>query len=382
MANYNELTRYLESRTQDDFYLSYNDIEKIIGTAIPDSYIKNRRIEDERVSRFQMYAHKAGFVVANVDYDKQLLHFVRNNCLKCGIKYTEQFSSKETKHEEKKQSVRKTCFSNCPPKIAHVDDPYVLDYIEGTAIPALTAKNRNFIEAVVGLDSNYGKDSDINSKPDAAFDPNNMNNSQKKYCGSTAYWFNEMNKQGADFERCLKGAIIAIDRVNSTHLEASENGRQTMFDIINEATGSVDKLKTALEINFLDDKTDKEKHLIGLMSIKMKAKGKPSYRRNVSFATKFCAYASAQLGCTMSYSKYDRVVSSHLYEYIEHYLGEKVRKNEFDITSSMDLKQTLSTYSEYATYIERILNQLSRDNLSLSKSELDHIIWYGFKGRE
>ena len=76
MANYDELTRYLKSRSEDDFFLSYSDIEKIIGDKIPNVYIKKRTFTHSN-SRFQMYAQKAGFVLTDVDYDKQLLRFER-----------------------------------------------------------------------------------------------------------------------------------------------------------------------------------------------------------------------------------------------------------------------------------------------------------------
>lgn len=100
-----------------------------------------------------------------------------------------------------------------------------MDYIadQNDRIPALTRKNADFIEAVVRLDSNYANDLAITG-PDRDYDPEKYaENSNGMYCGSTAYWFEQM-KQNNDFKRNVLGAVIAIDRTNSTHLEACING--------------------------------------------------------------------------------------------------------------------------------------------------------------
>lgn len=266
--------------------------------------------------------------------------------------------------------------------------PYILDTIHGEVIPALTRKNADFIEAVVHLDSNYGMDDDIDSKPDKKFDPfTHVSQSKGLYCGSSAYWFNEM-KNGGDYKKCLLGAIISIDRTNSTHLEATKDGRMEMFKIISGASKDVNELQNELNKPF--DSNPKH-HLIGLMSIDLPAKGKNGERSNLSFASKFCSYASAFLGCRNQYSKYDNVVSEHLKDYVYHYLGEKIKKNKVQYSSLIKkqystaderLNYVLSIYSTYVGYIDAIIERLRSDyGTNISKDELDHIIWYGFKGR-
>ena len=119
-------------------------------------------------------------------------------------------------------------------KITSNENPYVLDYVAGRTdkLPALTRKNADFIEAVVHLDSNYAKDLEINPPSDGCDPELNVEASNGKYCGSTAYWFNEMKKTNCDFKKCVLGAVIAIDSTNSTHLEAAISGRKSMRDVI------------------------------------------------------------------------------------------------------------------------------------------------------
>lgn len=75
------------------------------------------------------------------------------------------------------------------------DEPYRLDILvddrDGKMeLPALTRKNAGFIEAVVHLDSNYGRDLDKRSVPEFEVkDDTNPSNLDGKYSGSTAYWF-------------------------------------------------------------------------------------------------------------------------------------------------------------------------------------------------
>lgn len=97
-------------------------------------------------------------------------------------------------------------------EITSNENPYVLDYVAGRTdkLPALTRKNADFIEAVIHLDSNYAKDLEINP-PSNGYDPElNVESSNGKYCGSTAYWFNEMKKPNCDFKKCVLGAVISL----------------------------------------------------------------------------------------------------------------------------------------------------------------------------
>lgn len=265
-------------------------------------------------------------------------------------------------------------------------NPYILDYAVGGGlkVPALTRKNADFIEAVVGLDSNYNRDADIDSAPDDGFDPFvNVSSSGGKYCGSSAYWFHKM-ENGGNFEECLLGAIISIDRTNSTHLESAIDGRLKIKDIIMNACNNVDDLKRELNKDF---HINPKEHLIGLMSEEMDAK-KKNKRSNLSFASKFCAYASLCLGTKLEYSKYDNVVASHLGDYIRLYLNDrstKVKEYKYDSTkknkSDDGLQYTVDIYIRYYELIGNIISKTKQNNVQIDRNEFDHIVWYGFKGR-
>ena len=261
-------------------------------------------------------------------------------------------------------------------------NPYILDYCiltNGAKIPALTRKNADFITAIIKLDSNYGKDADVNNKPHKTFDP--LKSSKGKECGSTAFWFDKM-KNGGDFETCLAGAIVAIDRVNSTHLEASVEGRTIIRKQILKICSKYSDIVAELEKNLVD-----QNHIIAEIAAPIGAKrGNTSNRYNVSFASKFCAYAAKYLETQQQYVIYDQVIASHLRLYVEAYLSRKSGKKNFDFYSyrekcikmgqSVDM---LGFYRKYSDAIETIIDIVKSQGIS--KEEFDHIVWYCFKGK-
>lgn len=265
------------------------------------------------------------------------------------------------------------------------ENPYVLDYLLGDKKrPALTRKNADFIEAIVRLDSNYAKDSYI-TNPDAGYDPEiNAESSNGKYCGSTAYWIDEMKKPNCNFRKCVLGAVIAIDSANSTHLEAAVSGRKTMRDIIcnkcNNYLDLIDILNTPFE-------PTNHNHLIALLTNKTISKKDGKVRFNISFATKFCAYASIFLNSKIQYSKYDNVVSDALPYYSEIYLNEHKDLKEYKINDNQrrkldeegNFQYRLNVYSDYQKTINRIIEKLKSDGINLTIEEFNHIVWYGLK---
>ena len=267
------------------------------------------------------------------------------------------------------------------------ENPYVLDFATSgnIKIPALTRKNADFIEAVVGLDSNYSRDADIDAQPEKGFDVyKNVSSSGGKYCGSPAYWFHKM-ENGGNFEECLLGIIISIDRSNSTHLESAVNGRTKIKNIILNKCKNINDLRTELEKDF---RLNAKEHILGLMSEEMEAKKKGTNRSNLSFASKFCSYASIFLKTKIEYSKYDNVVASHLSDYIKLYLNDnstKKSKYKQDATNkkkSRDtLQYTIDIYSTYYKLIGDIIDSLHKQNIFINRNEFDHIVWYGFKGK-
>jgi hypothetical protein len=270
-------------------------------------------------------------------------------------------------------------------EIIHSENPYVMDYVaERLKMPALTRKNADFIEAVVRLDSNYAKDFEIH-EPSENYDPEeNAESSHGKYCGSTAYWFSELMKTNCNFRKCILGAVIAIDRTNTTHLEASYDGRKTMRNIICDYCNDYHDLVRMLEVPF---KRDKHNHLISLLNQKTIAKKDDGARYNISFATKFCTYAAIFLDSQIRYSKYDNIVSDALPTYSKVYLGESKNAREYKINEYQrrnlddngNFQYRLDVYGKYESAISRILNELRADGIYLTREEFDHIVWYGLK---
>ncbi len=300
------------------------------------------------------------------------------------------------------------------PDIIHSKDEYILDYLDKTTlnkkyvpekednkeleIPALTEKNSRFIEAVVRLDSNYAKESKATPPYDESYNPEkdaNPNQDGKtytynKYTGSAIYWFGKMEQaqNDDDYKKALLGVIIAIDKSNSTHLEASGTneggGRLLIRNIIFGECPSIDKLKSELEKDFKDNPGE---HLIAKISHPLKARGKKKNERyNLSFATKFCAYAAKYFKTNNQYSKYDNVVATALPYYTNLILGATENKNKYKISdndNSDKLSVRLTTYFDYCKSIDEIIETIKNNGgyQDLDKEKLDHIIWYAFKGK-
>lgn len=268
-------------------------------------------------------------------------------------------------------------------------NPYALDTIicNNIIIPALTKKNSDFIEAVVRLDSSYTKDLDARKGPAKGFNPLDESTQKSRYCGSTAYWFDEMKSDSQSYERTLMGAVISIDRANSTHLESSLSGRKEIWKRIKKKCGNKKELLRMLNIPFT---ADLQSNLISIITEPIGAKGENKDKRyNLSYATKFCAYAAYFLGADQSYSKYDNVVSDALPLYVKEYLGEDCKKGRFKINTSFvnekkemeQLDYRVRVYADYSECIGKIIDSLHGEDRCIRRWELDHIIWYGLKGR-
>lgn len=271
-------------------------------------------------------------------------------------------------------------------KITKLTDPYELDYFvdnNGKKYPALTKKNADFIRGIVYIDS-YGRDLDPSIEK------------------STAYWFKEMcNKVNTPpmFGNYIKGAVTSIDKVNSTHLEAAVKGRETEAERIIDKCKNAKELKNKLKEKFETKNIEKElesvfikkdntEHIITTLTEKIIGKKTPS-RYNISFASKFCAYAAKFLECERQYSKYDNIVSEYLPVYVKEYLEKTVSADEYKIKHNTykgkpdkeQLEHRLDIYASYSEAIEDILDVVNNSGENIDKEEFDHIIWYAMKGK-
>lgn len=227
---------------------------------------------------------------------------------------------------------------------------YTLKTNKKDGLVELTADNVAKAEAMIASNSTYLKASDINASPN------------KKYKGSTAYWINQLKQketQDNEYNKIIKNIVMAIDRDNSTHINADNKGYKVI-------SNRIKKIPRDLLFTYLKDPEGTNYELIKLIS-KRTGKTKNS-RRNLSFASKFCHYACFYLFKGQkyqdNYSIYDNVLKKALPNYAKKY-GIEFSKND------------LNDYVKYSRLIKNIIN---KSCANISKNGFDHLIWYFFKG--
>lgn len=263
--------------------------------------------------------------------------------------------------------------------------PYIMDMAiskgkNKVLFPEISKKNADFVDGILLYDTKYCKS--LNALAE----------------GSIAYWFNAMKypmKYHHSFDDCLKMAIAVIDKTNSTHLTASINGRSKMYDFITKDCGctTVGLLKNKLNSDIASGSIILGKgSLIEVLSRDIPAI-KGGMRSNLSFASKFCAYADLHLNKHNDrYSKYDTVVAGYLKNYIDLYLhgkigGEKVLVSSYKYSSTDKASApSASGYivGRYNRYLECIGKIIAEANKSIGRSiinrnRFDRIVWYYFK---
>ena len=238
----------------------------------------------------------------------------------------------------------------------------MLATIPDTELVSLSSENVALVEAMIQNDSAYLRTSDKAAVPTT------------KYGGSTAYWMTRLKAvliggeyaSDLQYRQILLGAIEAVDRENSTHLNADGIGREELLGRL--VSIEREKLITYLKepdrtdlwlINFLAKTT----HPTGVSPKGSRYKA----RTNPSFASKFCHYACFYLfegeECQDNYSIYDNVLQKVMPEYVKYY-GLKQRD--------------LSIYAEYRKTVDEIIGKAEDP---ISRNGFDHLLWYYFKGR-
>ena len=266
---------------------------------------------------------------------------------------------------------------------------YNLDIIPGTDLVAITQRNVAIVEAMIRNDSAYirsnqvtasiqykrgkGHSTKLTWKERVAEDAPNI-----KYGGSTAFWMSKLKNyllfNTSDplyaYEDVVYYTISAIDRENSTHLNADGIGREEIAErliAINKAQ-LVSFLKTPNTPSSLYELID----IISETTNPTQKDYKP--RTNYSFATKFCHYACFYLFDGEleqdNFSIFDNVLEKALSRYIEKY------KLNYTVT---DFKK----YDKYLGVIEAVICESERKGHGdeVSKNGLDHLLWYYYKGR-
>lgn len=241
---------------------------------------------------------------------------------------------------------------------------YMLDIDEN--IVKITLKNVARVEAMIKNDSAYLRSGDNK------FEPQVSKNGKINYQGSSAYWIaqlkeifiygRQLSNDNYTYEKCIKESIFAIDRENSTHLNADRVGRKEIFNRIIQ----IEK-KELIELLKYPVKDDYK--LIKIISEKT-SKG----RKNFSFATKFCHYMCFYLfegeEEQDNFSIYDEVLANAIPKYCKRF---KINRDDL---------QFKENYKKYIEVIDEIRNKAYEEyGYLVSRNGFDHLIWYFHKGR-
>lgn len=234
-----------------------------------------------------------------------------------------------------------------------VSQQFYLDTYEDGFV-ALTLRNVAMVEAFISYDSNYLRTENEDAKKTNSFP------------GSTAFWMSllrrhllegEVSPEGESYDSILSNAVEAVDRENSTHLNADKIGRDELPRrlLAIEKDTLLKMLKTPAP----------DYELIKILSEKTHAK---KGRVNYSFATKFCHYACMTLfkGTEQqdNFSIYDNIVSKAIPAYIYHF---KLNKRDFNP-------------KDYSSYIGMIDKIRQASGSGISRNGFDHLLWYFYKG--
>ena len=272
---------------------------------------------------------------------------------------------------------------------------------KNVALAKLSRENVAKIEAIIKLDSNYAKSSDINAAPRKKnskddLDISDLSENELKsdfnslsysYGGSTAWWF-------------ISGAVAAVDRENSTHLNSTSKvtqnkttpiGRTVITERICRRCITIGGLKERLKNDDFTEEgllsklaelidIDVIKELVDKSSIKCSKE-----RTNLSFANKFCHYASFYLFDKDEYRDRYSIFDREVGRLLPYYLSSrhlnlnlpatlKITRNMFVNDQGASKKQV-----SYALYHECIGQVIKNSNIS--RNGFDHLLWYYYKGK-
>ena len=256
---------------------------------------------------------------------------------------------------------------------------------ENPRLLSLTHENVVMVEALICTDSAYLKSSDRNAAPVR------KRNGELKYGGSIAYWMSKLsncyktNGNEIEFKKLINGAVDAVDRETSTHLNSDGIGREI----------TKRRIRNYGDKNLYTTLKSKDENKYNLFrELASLTKENDGGRCNVSFATKFCHYASYYLfegeEQQDNFSIYDSVVMSVLLEYAQHWqvnMNDTIfNGNENDYKRNgykavNDYKHNpdgvCQFYKDYSAVIGEIIKK-SGDQIS--RNGFDHLLWYYHKG--
>ena len=284
------------------------------------------------------------------------------------------------------------------------------EVFENAKLLELTQDNVARVEAMIRMDSSYARTVDSEAGPEG------------KYKGSSAFWMtklkesyekNKCDVDGYKFSDIVLNSVMTIDSENSTHLNSDrkalndfitdknliENVHAIYPDyIVREIKKNIcyidaywiirDRIiKFACE-NDLKEELKKGsfelfRKIAEVTSDEITAKLPEAERSvsgarcNVSFASKFCAYACCYLFEKEpekdNFSKYDSVVMKVLPVYASHYGVDLSNYNLTEYNST----NFCQFYQDYSAIIGEIIKNSGNQ---ISRNGFDHLLWYYHKG--
>ena len=238
--------------------------------------------------------------------------------------------------------------------------------------PYFTQKNLLLVDALVRYNSDYSM---------------TIDQSHPEYKESYTYILKCQKESFFDFEGdTLEKVVKSIDKINSTHLMSEGNSlpKGTKHNGVQKTVGKIEKIKDLKNRMLASDPT-----------VVYEIASAVETKYNFSFATKFCAYVCAfALDKPNGYCIYDDVVQAVLPLYIDRYVNREtalsyckiVHKNKPNQYLESDVSRLKSRtqkygYKEYRDIIDRIIKGIEeKDNIKISYTEFDQLLWYYFKG--
>ena len=224
----------------------------------------------------------------------------------------------------------------------------------------LSRDNVAMAEAMIRNDSAYIRSNNTANGP--------VKRDDNYHGGSTAFWMTKLKEVIVEnkiteytYEAIIQGAVEAVDRENSTHLNADTRGRE-------EITKRICGFSHEELIKCLQDPDYKDMLLFNEIARITSAEKRA--RRNLSFASKFCHFACFYVfndedsEYQDNYSIYDSVLKKVIPLYLKYY--------------NLDVTRDLNNYKHYRTAIDDIRNACGEE---ISRNGFDQLLWYYFKGR-
>lgn len=241
---------------------------------------------------------------------------------------------------------------------------------EGEKVVQLTKRNVAKAEAMIASNSTYKKSADPTCKPE-----------EGKYKGSTAYWVKSFdnyvnNGDGTySYQDIIENIVKAVDRENSTHLNADEEGYAEITRRIHDhdpsnlisllknptpAAGPKYVLIDELSKPVQSEVTKNEETII-------------KSRSNFSFATKFCHY--------MAFYLFDGKRSRDNFSIYDGIMEKAIRKHaeQLGVDIPNDMKSFKGHYVEYMKTIDGVRDACKKKGQNISRNGLDHLLWYYYK---